>query len=137
MIRIIILSFFVFIGYSSESFAQDVSTNDVPCPPKTVLELFKKKDSAIVLKPIKNSFLIVIPVIGAQPATGFSYGGTAQYTFKGTDQFDKYSSTNLGVVFTTKKQLLINLKNNILLNDNKLYLSGDYRFYVFTQPNYG
>ncbi|WP_264564891.1 BamA/TamA family outer membrane protein [Flavobacterium sp. N3904] len=107
------------------------------CPPKTVLELFKKKDSLLVVKPLKNSFFLIIPVIGAQPATGFSYGATAQYTFKGYDILDKYSSANLGVVFTTKNQLLINVKNNILLKNNKLFLSGDYRLYIFTQPNYG
>lgn len=107
------------------------------CPPKTIMELFETKDSLMVGKPMKNSFLLVIPVIGMQPATGFSYGATAQYTFKGHEILDKYSSANLGVVFTTKNQLLINAKNNILLKDNELFLSGDYRLYVFTQPNYG
>jgi hypothetical protein len=34
------------------------------CPPQTVFDLFKKKDSLMVVKPIKNSFLLVIPVIG-------------------------------------------------------------------------
>jgi outer membrane protein assembly factor BamA len=121
----------------NEMLAQVPSNSDVLCPPKTVFELFKKKDSLIVVKPIKNAFLLVIPVIGVQPATGFSYGATAQYTFKGADLTDKYSSANLGVTFTTKDQLLVNVKNNILLKDNKIYLSGDYRLYVFTQPNYG
>jgi outer membrane protein assembly factor BamA len=117
--------------------AQIITDIDNSCPPKTIFELFKKKDSLIVVKPIKNSFLLVIPIIGVQPATGFSYGATAQYTFKGADLLDKYSSANLGVTFTTKDQLLVNIKNNILLKDNKIYLSGDYRLYVFTQPNYG
>jgi outer membrane protein assembly factor BamA len=117
--------------------AQTSSDSNRSCPPKTIFELFKKKDSLIVVKPIKNSFLLIIPIIGVQPATGFSYGATAQYTFKGVDLTDKYSSANLGVTFTTKDQLLVNVKNNILLNDNKIYLSGDYRLYVFTQPNYG
>jgi len=80
---------------------------------------------------------LVIPIIGVQPATGFSYGATAQYTFKGKDEKDKYSSANIGVVFTTKDQLMVNLKNTILLKNNKIYLSGDSRMYVFTQSNYG
>lgn len=117
--------------------AQTDSGNVPSCPPKTVFELFKKKDSLMVVKPIKNSFLLVIPIIGVQPATGFSYGATAQYTFKGTDVSDKYSSANLGITFTTKKQLLVNVKNNILLKNNEIFLSGDYRLYIFTQPNYG
>ncbi|HSD08386.1 BamA/TamA family outer membrane protein [Flavobacterium sp.] len=117
--------------------AQVNSDAEQLCPPKTIFDIFKKNDSLIVVKPIKNSFLLIVPIIGVQPATGFSYGATAQYTFKGKDVQDKYSSANIGVVFTTKKQLMINVKNNILLNDNKVYLSGDYRMYIFTQPNYG
>ena len=117
--------------------AQTNSENTEECPPKTIFDIFKKNDSLLVVKPIKNNFFLIIPIIGVQPATGFSYGATAQYTFKGKEALDKYSSANLGVVFTTKKQLMINLKNTILLNNNKIYLTGDSRLYVFTQPNYG
>lgn len=120
--------------------AQDV-LDTIPksneCPPKSIPELFKKKDSLLVVKPVKNSFFLIVPVIGSQPATGFMFGAVAQYTFKGKEEKAKYSVANLGVTYTTKKQLMINMKNNILLNNNSLYLSGDYRFYVFTQANYG
>lgn len=132
-----VLLLFFFVCIQMDLIAQIPSDSDESCPPKTVFELFKKKDSLIVVKPIKNSFLLVIPIIGVQPATGFSYGATAQYTFKGKDVLDKYSSANIGVVFTTKKQLMVNIKNSILLKNNKIYLSGDSRMYVFTQPNYG
>jgi outer membrane protein assembly factor BamA len=127
----------VLFGSQCNVNAQVNSDFDSSCPPMTIFELFKKKDSILIVKPVKNSFLLVIPIIGAQPATGFSYGATAQYTFKGGDLSDKYSSANVGVTFTTKDQLLVNVKNSILLKDNKIYLSGDYRLYVFTQPNYG
>ena len=137
MIKFLISFFLICLGNQSLAIAQENSLVDNPCPPKTVFELFKKKDSILIVKPIKNSFLLVIPVIGVQPATGFSYGATGQYTFKGKEISDKYSSANLGVTFTTKKQLLINAKNNILLKNNRIYLRGDYRLYIFTQPNYG
>lgn len=119
--------------------AQDLDTiaKSTACLPKSLPELFKKKDSLLVVKPVKNSFFLIVPVIGSQPATGFMFGGVAQYTFKGKEEKDKYSVANLGVTYTTKKQLMINIKNNILLNNNSLYLNGDYRFYVFTQANYG
>lgn len=107
------------------------------CPVKSLPELFKKKDSAHVLKPKKNNFFLIIPVIGSQPATGFSYGFVTQYTFKGKKVDDKYSSLNLGATYTEKKQVLINVKNSVMLNNNKIFLSGDWRFYIFSQPNYG
>lgn len=115
----------------------DTIPKSTECPPKSIPELFKKKDSLLVVKPVKNSFFLIVPVIGSQPATGFMFGAVAQYTFKGKEEKAKYSVANLGVTYTTKKQLMINVKNNILLNNNSLYLSGDYRFYVFTQANYG
>lgn len=117
--------------------AQTETSNPELCSPKTILEIFKKKDSVYVVKPTKNNFFLVIPAIGSQPATGFFFGGVAQYTFKGKQAADKYSVANLGITYTTKKQWLINVKNNILLNNNKIFLSGDYRLYIFSQPNYG
>jgi outer membrane protein assembly factor BamA len=133
------LGFFVICFFLNQSLviAQNNLDSDLACPPKTIFELFKKSDSLIIVKPTKSNFFLLIPIVGVQPATGFSYGATAQYTFKGKDLMDKYSSANLGVVFTTKKQLMINIKNSILLRDNRLYLNGDSRMYVFTQPNYG
>lgn len=117
--------------------AQNDSISPEICPPKTILEIFKKKDSGYVVKPIKNSFFLVIPAIGSQPATGFFFGGVAQYTFKGKQKTDKYSIANLGILYTVKKQWMVNVKNNILLKNNRIFLSGDYRLYLFSQPNYG
>ena len=68
---------------------------------------------------------------------GFYYGAVTQYTFKGKQAEDKYSSFNFGATYTTKKQLLVNVKNTILLNNNKIYLNGDWRYYIFSQNNYG
>ncbi|MFH6948661.1 BamA/TamA family outer membrane protein [Flavobacterium sp. FlaQc-51] len=124
-----------FIAFNS--IAQTESINPELCPPRTILEIFKKKDSAYVVKPTKNNFFLVIPAIGSQPATGFFFGGVAQYTFKGKLESDKYSIANLGITYTAKKQWLVNVKNNILLRNNRIFLSGDYRLYIFSQPNYG
>jgi outer membrane protein assembly factor BamA len=123
------------IHFDVQAQSKLVSNND--CEVKTLFELFKKKDSLLAVKPIKNSFFLVIPVIGSQPATGFVFGGVAQYTFKGKEPKDKYSIVNLGVTYTTKKQLLINAKNSVLLKNNRIYLNGDYRLYLFSQANYG
>lgn len=119
------------------SVAQTQDTLSV-CPVKSLPDIFKKKDSLLTVnKPLKNSFLIVIPVIASQPATGFMFGAIGQYIFKGKAKEDKYSTANISATYTTKKQLLINLKNNLLLKHNKIYLSGDWRYYVFSQDNYG
>jgi outer membrane protein assembly factor BamA len=119
------------------SIAQTTTDSNQRCPIKSLPELFKKKDTALVVKPKKTNFFLIIPIIGSQPATGFSYGFVTQYTFKGKKLDDKYSSVNLGATYTAKKQILINVKNSVMLNNNKMFLSGDWRFYIFSQPNYG
>ncbi|WJS93080.1 BamA/TamA family outer membrane protein [Flavobacterium johnsoniae] len=134
-IKVAVLLFMIPLFLNAQS--EFESQNQDKCPPKTILEIFKKKDSAYVVKPTKNDFFLVIPAIGSQPATGFFFGAVAQYTFKGKQENDKYSVTNLGILYTLKKQWMINVKNNILLKNNKIFLSGDYRFYIFSQPNYG
>jgi outer membrane protein assembly factor BamA len=117
--------------------AQSAGDSVSPCPVKAVPDFFKKEDSTTAAKPPKKNFLILIPVIGSQPATGFSFGAITQYTFKGDKPEDKYSTISVGATYTTKNQLLINAKNNVLLKGNKIFLSGDWRLYIFSQPNYG
>jgi len=128
---ILLVPFSVFSQTSIDSISK--------CPVKSLPEIFKKKDSVLTIKakPKKDSFFLIMPVIGSSPATGFMYGAVTQYTFKGKQDEDKYSSINLGATYTTKDQLLINVKNNLLLNHNKMYFSGDWRYYLFSQDNYG
>lgn len=135
--RLLNISFLLFFIFQYSVKAQNIGNSEAKCPTKSLPELFKKKDSVLVLKPSKNNFFLIIPIIGSQPATGFSYGFVTQYTFKGKKIDDKYSSINLGTTLTEKKQLLINFKNSVMLNNNKMFLSGDWRFYIFSQPNYG
>jgi outer membrane protein assembly factor BamA len=131
------LSLMLIIFFQLRVLAQSEKDSAKICPVKSLPELFKKKDSVLVLKPKKNNFFLIIPVIGSQPATGFSYGVVTQYTFKGKKVDDKYSSINLGATYTEKKQVLINVKNSVMLNNNSVFLSGDWRFYIFSQANYG
>lgn len=135
--RFLNISFLLFVFLQFSVKAQNIDNSEKICPVKSLPELFKKKDSVLVVKPNKNNFFLIIPIIGSQPATGFFYGFVNQYTFKGKKIDDKYSSINLGATFTEKKQLLINIKNSVMLNNNKMFLSGDWRFYIFSQANYG
>ena len=135
--HLLIFSCLLFVFLQYHAIAQNTADSSKPCPVKSLPELFKKKDSVLVFKPKKNNFFLIIPIIGSQPATGFSYGFVTQYTFKGKKLDDKYSSVNLGAIYTEKKQLLINVKNSVMANHNSIFLSGDWRFYVFSQSNYG
>ena len=135
--KLLSICFLLFLALQYSVKAQNTADLEKQCPVKSLPELFKKKDSVLVLKPKKNNFFLILPIIGSQPATGFSYGFVTQYTFKGKKIDDKYSSVNLGATYTEKKQVLINVKNSVMLNNNKMFLSGDWRFYIFSQPNFG
>ncbi|MCI4442219.1 MAG: BamA/TamA family outer membrane protein [Lentimicrobium sp.] len=131
------ICFFLIVFTQFNAIGQSTADSVKRCPVKSLPELFKKKDSSMVLKPKKHNFFLIIPIIGSQPATGFSYGFVTQYTFKGKKVEDKYSSVNLGATYTEKHQLLINVKNSVMLNNNKIFFSGDWRYYIFSQSNYG
>lgn len=135
--RFRIITAVVILLFSINLVAQTKKDTVVPCPVKSLPDVFKKKDSVLNVKPVKNSFLVLIPIIGSQPATGFLFGATGQYTFKGKKKEDKYSTINLSASYTTMHQVLINAKNSLLLNHNRLYMSGDWRYYIFSQSNYG
>ena len=101
---VLVLVFVSFFGFS-----QTANDTGRECDIKSLPDLFKKKDSVLTLKSQlnKDSFFLIIPVIGSSPATGFLYGGVAQYTFKGKKAENKYSSFNIGATYTTNKQLLV------------------------------
>ncbi|HSD09138.1 BamA/TamA family outer membrane protein [Flavobacterium sp.] len=135
----LIKSFIIICSLCSSTISLAQQTQDtVPvCKIKDFPDLFRKKDSVHLAKPPKSNFLILIPLIASQPATGFLYGAIGQYTFKPKQEGARYSSATISGSYTTKHQLLINAKNNLVLNENKLYFAGDWRFYIFSQDNYG
>ena len=106
------------------------------CPVKDIKDILSgKKEKAA--KPPKNHYLLVTPVISSSPATGFVLGFASQLAFKGADPADKYSILSGNAQYTTKNQALFNIKNNVFLLHNKLFLSGDWRLFLFSQPTYG
>ena len=79
----------------------------------------------------------MLPAISSNPSTGFSIGVGLNAAFKREEPSALYSQLNGNLSFTTKKQLIAQLKNNIYLKGNKVFLSGDWRFLLFSQDTYG
>ncbi len=87
-------------------------------------------------KGVKN--LSLLPILGYTPANGFVIGGAISVTeFVGSPANTSLSSALINVSLTTKSQLLLNLKYDIYLPDNKWYISGDNRLLFFNQDTYG
>ena len=80
--------------------------------------------------------LILLPIIGSNPATGFMVGVGGQYAFK-MPESSKYSLLSGSIQFTTKQQFIAMLKNTVYSKNDKIFLSGDWRFLIFSQSTYG
>jgi outer membrane protein assembly factor BamA len=123
-------------GSAETAFAQD--TASAACEEKDLSDYIRRWRN----KPPKpaaqdKSSLFLVPALSSNPATGFSFGFAGQYAFKGDAPGSLYSSINGSAMYTTKNQFLFQVKNNIYLKNNRLFLSGDWRVFLFSQSTYG
>jgi len=88
------------------------------------------------VKPKEAGSLLLLPIIGSNPATGFMIGVGGQYAFK-VPGSTLYSALMGSIQFTSKNQQIFLLKNNIYTKNNKFFLSGDWRFLIYSQSTYG
>jgi outer membrane protein assembly factor BamA len=85
---------------------------------------------------VKN--LSLLPIVGYSPANGFVVGAAVSITnYLGNPKTTRLSTALLNASFTTKKQILLNLRFDRYLKENKWYISGDNRLLFFAQPTYG
>lgn len=85
----------------------------------------------------KSGSVFLIPIIGSNPATGFMVGIGGQYGFKLKGEKTNFSLISGSVQLTTKGQKLFQLKNTIFTRNNKIILTGDWRFQIYSQSTYG
>ena len=138
--RLILFCFLLLVFFFPPSIlsAQDslAVNEDTTCPQKDLPELlraWRKKPP----KPPKSGSLFLVPVISSSPATGFMFGAAGQYAFRRKEPGSLYSIVNASLTFTTKKQMLLQIKNNVYTKNNRIFLSGDWRFLLFSQATYG
>ena len=85
---------------------------------------------------VKN--LSLLPIVGYSPANGFVVGAAVSITeYLGNPKTTRLSTALLNASFTTKKQILLNLRFDLYLKENQWYVSGDNRLLFFAQPTYG
>lgn len=88
------------------------------------------------IKPEGAGTLMLLPIIGSNPATGFMFGVGGQYAFK-IPSHSNYSLISGSLQYTTKSQFLFLLKNNIYTDNNRIFFTGDWRFLIYSQSTYG
>ncbi len=125
---------FCYLIIPQHSFSQ---VADTTCIQTDVPELIRKwRNKPPKTAKEQSGSLLLVPIIGSNPANGFMLGVGGQYAFR-TKGSKLYSIFSGSAQVTTKKQFLLLLKNNIYTTDNKIFFSGDWRFQVFSQSTYG
>ena len=80
--------------------------------------------------------LMLVPIVGSNPATGFMMGLGGQSAFK-LPSCSSYSSISGSAQVTTKRQMILMFKNNMSMNSDRIKLVGDWRYLKFSQSTYG
>lgn len=132
---LVLLTFFGFNSVSAQdTLAQQV---DTACTQRDLPDVIREwRNKPPKAKPEGASSLLLVPVIGSNPATGFILGVGGQYAFK-MPHSTLYSALSGSLQFTTKKQFIFLLKNNIYTKHNRIFFSGDWRYLIYSQSTYG
>lgn len=118
-----------------------------PCEIKDFGDVFrslfhKKKvsnsnDKEVIRSEKKVNFLI-LPKITYNPSNGFMLGAGGNITaLLGPKDRTKISAFSFTLAVTSKKQFLSYIKSNIYTPNNKFFLSGDWRYYKYSEDTYG
>jgi hypothetical protein len=85
----------------------------------------------------KQSYLLIIPFIASNPAAGVIFGGGLNYAFKANKQDTRVSAISSNASYSTKGLLNLNVKSNLFLDHEKLFLNGDWRYMINNETTYG
>lgn len=124
-------------GYAQDSIppAKDSTVADSICVQRDLPDLIRRWRGKSEPKKTKSGSLLLFPVVGSNPATGFMYGVAGQYAFQKPGA--NYSTVVGNATYTTKDQFMLQIKNNIYLKNNKIFLTGDWRLFFFSQSTFG
>lgn len=141
-----LLSFFLALAQQNDSTQKtntsgadtlNAATSAGNCEQQALGDLFnRKKDKAP--KTDKKFMALVLPNISSNPTNGIilGVGGTLGW-YMGPKENTRVSAAPFTLAVTSKDQLISFVKPNFYTKENKYFLQGDWRYYIYTQPTYG
>jgi hypothetical protein len=133
----ILFLFIISLFYSQTIVSQEEKKEkEIKQKLRSIVDLFTKEDTLKISKPDSKTNLIAFPTLGYQPANGFTLGFISQFSFKIKPE-NKISLLSGGASYSSQKQVLTYLKNNMYISNDRFFFSGDFRYYIFSQSNYG
>ena len=80
----------------------------------------------------------VLPAFGYNPSLGFVLGGVATLgMYLGDIDTTTISSLQTNILFTSKKQFVVQVSSTVLTEGNEWQFQGDWRFLIYNQATYG
>ncbi|MCK9203128.1 MAG: outer membrane protein assembly factor [Bacteroidales bacterium] len=121
---------------SADTFSHISSPAVKECPQKAIGELLRKKTES---PPGPKKFMaLIVPNISSNPSNGVILGlGGALGWIMGPKENTRASAAPFTLAATSKKQIIGFVKSNVYTKENKFFLQGDWRFYIYSQPTYG
>lgn len=106
------------------------------CEQEDIKDLFGKKDKTD--KPSKKRMLLILPNIASNPTNGLLIGVGGVYAkYFGPQQTTRVSTIGFTAAITSKQQVLTFIKSNIFTPNDKFFLQGDWRYYIYNTPTWG
>ena len=135
-LRFVLFAVLSFAGFNCLSQDAQVPTDSI-CPPKDISDVIRNAlHKPPKVKTDDASSLLLVPIIGSNPATGFMFGVGGQFAFKMRES-ERFSLISGSLQATTKNQFLFLVKNNIYSRRERIFYTGDWRFLIFSQSTYG
>jgi hypothetical protein len=123
-------------GQESPDTILNGAQNPSPCQPQDISDLIRKKGQPP--KPLKAFNALIFPNVSSNPTNGFILGaGAALGWYMGDPKTTSVSNANISIALTTKNQLISFIKPNIYSKDDRFFLQGDWRYYIYSAPTYG
>lgn len=112
------------------------SKKEKDCTQKDIGDVLRK--GAKSTKPPRKTMLLALPNVSFNPVNGFLMGvaGSAGF-YLGNKETTRVSSIGFNAAYTTKNQFLSFVKSNIYTNNNKFFLQGDWRFFIYNAYTWG
>lgn len=86
---------------------------------------------------MKDNFFLVLPVTGANPSAGFIYGAGLTYAYTSGLPGARASNISSNASYSTKGLMNLNIKSNLFSLRDRLFLNGDWRFFIISETTYG
>ncbi len=133
----------VFSFIRGSGFPEEFVKNDtLPVNQKDLGDVFRgilngKNDKKSHERGSEGPFFVLVPAVGSSINTGITGVLAAGLSFFTNEERDKISSINLNANYSQYKQYWFTAFSNIYLENLKLHLTGDTRYYKFPTFTYG